>query len=66
LGQRKSVIVGGFIMALGQFAQGTPYEYIAGYEKAFLYLGLGLIIIGNGFFKSQYLNLGGRFVQSRR
>ena len=50
-GQRKSIIVGGVLMMLGQFALGTPYEYIAGMEKVFMLLGLGLLIIGNGFFK---------------
>jgi len=30
---------------------GTPHEMIQGYEKHFLWLGLALLIIGNGFFK---------------
>ena len=42
LGQRKAVFIGGILMALGQFALT---------QREFLYLGLGLIIIGNGFFK---------------
>lgn len=59
LGQRNCVIIGGVIMALGQFALGTPHEYIAGLEKEFLYLGLALIIIGNGFFKPNISTLVG-------
>lgn len=59
LGQRNSIIIGGVIMAMGQFALGTPYEYIPGYEKAFLYLGLTLLIIGNGFFKPNISTLVG-------
>ncbi|NQZ10213.1 MAG: peptide MFS transporter [Algicola sp.] len=59
LGQRKSVIIGGVIMALGQFALGTPHEYIQGMEKTFLYLGLALLIIGNGFFKPNISTLVG-------
>ncbi len=51
LGQRKAVIIGGTTMMLGQFALGTPHEYIDGFESAFLWLGLALLIIGNGFFK---------------
>ncbi len=64
LGQRKSIIVGGIIMALGQFALGTPYEYIAGHEKTFLYLGLTLLIIGNGFFKPNISSLVGDLYQA--
>ena len=42
LGQRKAVFVGGILMALGQFALT---------QRELLYLGLGLLIVGNGFFK---------------
>ena len=42
LGQRKAVFIGGILMALGQFALT---------QRELLTLGLGLIIVGNGFFK---------------
>ncbi len=42
LGQRKAVFIGGILMALGQFALTQP---------SWLNLGLGLLIVGNGFFK---------------
>ncbi|HEY5238232.1 MAG TPA: peptide MFS transporter [Rhizomicrobium sp.] len=42
LGQRRSVIVGGIIMAAGEFVLMAPQ---------FLFVGLLLLIIGNGFFK---------------
>ena len=42
LGQRKAVFIGGILMAMGQFALT---------QREFLNLGLGLLIIGNGFFK---------------
>ncbi len=42
LGQRKAVFIGGILMALGQFALTQP---------ELLKMGLGLIILGNGFFK---------------
>ena len=42
LGQRKAVFIGGILMALGQFALT---------QRELLYLGLGLLIVGNGFFK---------------
>ncbi len=65
LGQRKAVIIGGLIMALGQFSLAAPLDTL-GSSAAFLlpalgiafpetptsfYLGLLLLIIGNGFFK---------------
>ncbi len=43
LGHRKAIFIGGILMALGQFALATSED--------FLNLGLGLIIMGNGFFK---------------
>lgn len=42
LGARKAVLIGGIVMALGHLAM--AYE-------PFLYLALGLLIVGNGFFK---------------
>lgn len=51
-GNRKSIIVGGILMAIGQF-----FMFIAGsfYQEAFapmiMFVGLGFLIFGNGFFK---------------
>jgi POT family proton-dependent oligopeptide transporter len=42
LGYRKAILIGGLVMALGHFAMAFP---------ALLKPALGLIIIGNGFFK---------------
>ncbi|MBI2393381.1 MAG: peptide MFS transporter [Deltaproteobacteria bacterium] len=42
LGRRKAVLIGGIVMGLGQLT--------LSFEKL-LYVGLGLLIIGNGFFK---------------
>lgn len=47
LGQRKAVIIGGVIMAIAQF---TLAAAIPGKLQLF-YLGLLLLVIGNGFFK---------------
>ena len=44
LGQRRSVFIGGCIIAAGHFSLAVP-------STAFLYLGLSLIIIGVGFLK---------------
>jgi POT family proton-dependent oligopeptide transporter len=43
LGQRKAVFIGGILMAMGQFALAASPDTFN--------LGLGLIIVGNGFFK---------------
>ena len=48
LGQRKCVIIGGLVMAAGQF---TLASAIPGNLQLF-YVGLFLLVIGNGFFKA--------------
>lgn len=45
LGQRKSISIGAFTMMMGQFC--LAYEQ----SKLFLFIGLFLLIVGNGFFK---------------
>jgi POT family proton-dependent oligopeptide transporter len=47
LGQRKSVVIGGLVMAAGQF---TLASAIPG-NLGLFYVGLVLLVIGNGFFK---------------
>lgn len=54
LGQRRAITIGGIIMALGQFALFSQQS------KMFLYLGLFLLIIGNGFFKPNISTLVGK------
>src|SRR5262245_23008537 len=44
LGSRKAIRYGGVLMAIGSFTLILPYE------QSF-YIGLGIIIVGNGFFK---------------
>lgn len=51
IGQRKAIYIGGFLMAAGQFTLGVPHGWVPGNELAVFYIGLGLLIIGNGFFK---------------
>ncbi len=55
LGQRKAIFIGGLVMAIGQFALAASVSYdISGdmeMRKFLLYCGLGLLILGNGFFK---------------
>lgn len=45
IGYRKAVIIGAIIMTLGHVSMAIEFSH------AFLYIGIGLLIIGNGFFK---------------
>ena len=45
LGYRNAVVIGAIIMALGHLSMAMEFS------KIFLYIGLALLIIGNGFFK---------------
>lgn len=52
IGQRKSIFIGAFTMAIGQFllaASGMQLE--ESMRLTLFYLGLGTLILGNGFFK---------------
>lgn len=52
-GNRKSIIFGGFLMAIGQFLMflcGSLYEQTE-LARLIMYFGLGFLIFGNGFFK---------------
>ncbi|MBI1221722.1 MAG: MFS transporter [Bacteroidetes bacterium] len=52
-GNRRSIIFGGFLMAVGQFfmfLSGSFYGE-ADFAKTMMYTGLGFLIFGNGFFK---------------
>lgn len=45
MGYKKAVILGAFIMTLGHAAMAMEFA------KIFMFIGIGLLIIGNGFFK---------------
>ncbi|MBC6611383.1 peptide MFS transporter [Hymenobacter sp. BT507] len=52
-GNRRSILIGGLMMAIGQFSlffSASSYQS-AGVAMPLFYLGLGLLIFGNGFFK---------------
>jgi POT family proton-dependent oligopeptide transporter len=52
-GNRKSIVIGGFLMAIGQFmmfTSGLVYKDV-GLASIIMYLGLAFLIFGNGFFK---------------
>jgi POT family proton-dependent oligopeptide transporter len=52
-GNRKSILFGGILMAIGQFCMflsASNYSNIS-FAQPMLFLGLGFLIFGNGFFK---------------
>ncbi|GLT17294.1 dipeptide/tripeptide permease [Vibrio zhanjiangensis] len=51
LGQRKSILMGGALMAAGQFTLALPADMIGMSTLHSFYLGLALLIAGNGLFK---------------
>ncbi|GAB4411744.1 MAG: oligopeptide:H+ symporter [Bacteroidia bacterium] len=53
LGYRNAVILGGILMAIGEFL-------ILGGTDSWLYLGMGTIIVGNGYFKANISSIVGR------
>ena len=75
-GNRKSIITGGILMALGQFSlavssylympsltPGVTYSsFIFNNQGIFFLLGLSLLVIGNGFFKPKSIINGWFFI----
>ncbi|SEK47575.1 proton-dependent oligopeptide transporter, POT family [Colwellia chukchiensis] len=59
LGQRRAIIIGGIVFSLGYFTLGIPKTMLAGMEENVFYLGLTLIVIGNGLFKANVSSLVG-------
>lgn len=59
IGQRKAIIYGGIVFSLGYFTLGIPKSMITGMEETVFYIGLTLIIIGNGLFKANVSSLVG-------
>ena len=56
LGLRRAILVGGVVMALGHFAMAFP---------PLLHIGLGLLIVGNGFFKPNISTLVGSLYEQQ-
>lgn len=68
LGQRKSIFIGGVVMAVGQFALAASVSYDLGGDvemrEFLLYCGLGFLILGNGFFKPNISTMVGGLYES--
>ncbi|MES2559969.1 MAG: peptide MFS transporter [Bacteroidota bacterium] len=64
-GNRKSILFGGVLMAIGQFCMflsASNYSNI-GFAQPMLFLGLGFLIFGNGFFKPNISTMVGQLYQ---
>ena len=61
-GNRRSIVAGALTMALGQFLLFLSACYFreAGLAKYLMFCGLGLLILGNGFFKPNISTMVGR------
>ncbi len=60
LGQRKAIFIGGILMALGQFTLAYSQTGDVAGRTWLLYLGLGVLIVGNGFFKPNISTMVGK------
>jgi len=56
IGYRNAVIIGGILMAIGEF-------FILGGTDSWLYLGMGTIIVGNGYFKANISSIVGKLYE---
>lgn len=66
LGNRKSIIIGGIVMAIGHFLlflSASNYQAIQT-SSILMYAGLGVLVIGNGFFKPNISSLVGQLYPS--
>ena len=66
LGKRKTVYIGGFVMAVGQFllaasAFGSKWGWETDQRMLLFNLGLAVLIVGNGFFKPNISTIVGDF-----
>ncbi|ELA4930369.1 peptide MFS transporter [Vibrio vulnificus] len=63
LGQRRSILIGGALMAVGQFTLALPADALGLGSLHTFYLGLALLIAGNGLFKPNISTMVGDLYQ---
>lgn len=71
IGSRKAVLVGAVLMTLGHAAMATEDIAVhafgaepSGFLKSFLFVGLALLILGNGFFKPNMTSMVSKMYES--
>lgn len=65
-GNKRSILIGGLIMALGEFLLffcGSLYQVNADISSILFFSGLGLMIAGNGFFKPNISSMVGQLYE---
>jgi len=65
-GNRRSILIGGLMMAMGQFCMFLSASYYQNSQLTLMLmmLGLGLLIIGNGFFKPNISTMVGQLYEA--
>nr|VVV03442.1 Di-/tripeptide transporter [Aliivibrio wodanis] len=63
LGQRKSLLIGGALMVVGQFVLALPLDVLPFSVETLFYTGLGFLIAGNGLFKPNVSTMVGDLYQ---
>lgn len=63
LGQRKCIYIGGFLMAIGKFILAIPFMMLGNMSQVILWLGLGVLALGNGLFKPNISALVGKLYE---
>jgi POT family proton-dependent oligopeptide transporter len=64
LGNRKSIFIGGLLMAIGQFFMFLSASFGADGGVALMWMGLTALIVGNGFFKPNISTMVGQLYPS--
>ncbi|NVB40777.1 MFS transporter [Pseudenhygromyxa sp. WMMC2535] len=67
LGYQRAVILGGILMAVGEFTL-IGHRFVGGGPElatTLLYLGMGIIIIGNGYFKANISSIVGKLYDDK-
>lgn len=63
IGQRRSILIGGALMAAGQFTLAVPASWFSLPHETVFYIGLVLLIAGNGMFKPNISTMVGDLYQ---
>ncbi|MFT6071761.1 MAG: POT family proton-dependent oligopeptide transporter [Alphaproteobacteria bacterium] len=63
LGERNCIFIGGLMMAIGKFIMAIPFIWVGDMAQSILWLGLGVLALGNGLFKPNISSLLGKLYE---
>jgi len=63
LGERNCIFIGGLMMAIGKFIMAIPFMMLGDFSQTTLWLGLGILALGNGLFKPNISSLLGKLYE---